>query len=58
MGISAVVAIVRSDKADAIATAIMKTAYTGSRGDGIVVVYPIEKVYNIRLRAEATPDQT
>ncbi len=47
----------RTDKADAIATAIMKTAHTGSRGDGIVVVYPIDKFYNIRLQSEATPDQ-
>ena len=47
----------RTDKVDAITTAIMKSAHTGSPGDGIVAVYPIEKFYNIRLRSEATPDQ-
>lgn len=47
----------RKDKVDAITAAIMKAAHTGSPGDGIVVVYPIDKFYNIRLRAEATPDQ-
>lgn len=47
----------RKDKVDAIAAAIMKTAHTGSPGDGVVVAYPIEKFFNIRLRSEATPDQ-
>jgi nitrogen regulatory protein P-II 1 len=44
------------EKVDAIAAAIMSAAHTGSRGDGIVVVYPLEKFLNIRLRAEAIPD--
>lgn len=48
----------RKDKVDAITSAIMKAAHTGSPGDGIVSVYPIEKFFNIRLRSEATPDQT
>ena len=47
----------RKDKVDAITAAIMKSAHTGSPGDGIVAVYPIEKFYNIRLRSEAAPDQ-
>ena len=46
----------RKDKVDAIAAAIMKTAHTGSPGDGVVVVYPIEKFFNIRHQSEATPD--
>ena len=46
----------RKDKAEAIAAAIVGKAHTGSRGDGIVVVYPIQSFINIRLRAEATPD--
>ena len=46
----------RQDKLDAITAAIMEAAYTGSRGDGIVAVHPIEKFFNIRLRSEATPD--
>ena len=44
------------DKVDAITTTIMENAHTGSPGDGIVVVHPIEKFLNIRLRSEATPD--
>lgn len=46
----------RKDKVNTIAAAIMKTAHTGSRGDGVVVVYPIEKFFNIRIQSEATPD--
>ena len=46
----------RKDKVDAITATILKSAHTGSPGDGIVVVYPIEKFLNIRLRSEATPD--
>lgn len=46
----------RKDRVDAITAAIMKAAYTGSPGDGIIAVYPIEKFLNIRLRSEATPD--
>lgn len=49
--------VTRKDKVDTIAAAIMKTAHTDSPGDGVVVVYPIEKFFNIRLRSEATPDQ-
>ena len=46
----------RNDKVDAITTAIMKAAYTGAPGDGIVVVYPIQKFLNIRIRSDAVPD--
>ena len=46
----------RKDKMEAITAAIMKTAHTGAPGDGIVVVYPIERFLNIRLQSEATPD--
>ena len=44
------------DKVDAIAATIMRAAHTGARGDGIVVVYPIEKFFNVRLGAPAMPD--
>ena len=46
----------RTDKADAIAAAIMKAAHTGSLGDGIVVISPVKRFFNIRLQSEATPD--
>lgn len=47
----------RTDKVDALTAAIVKAAHTGLVGDGIVVVYLIQKFLNIRLRSEATPDQ-
>lgn len=46
----------RKDKVDAITATILETGHTGSPGDGIVVVYPIERFMNIRLRSDATPD--
>ncbi len=46
----------RKDKVDTITSAIMNAAHSGSPGDGIVVVYPVERFFNIRLRSEATPD--
>ncbi len=46
----------RKDKVDAITETILNTAYTGSRGDGIVAVFPIEKFFNVRLQSEAVPD--
>ena len=46
----------RSEKIGAITDAIIAAAHTGSRGDGIVIVHPIDKFINIRLRAEVLPD--
>lgn len=46
----------REDRVDAIVAAILDAGHTGSRGDGIVVVHPIERFVNIRLRSDATPD--
>lgn len=43
-------------RVEAIADAIVRTAHTGSPGDGIVVVYPVQKFFNIRLQSEAIPD--
>lgn len=47
----------RKDKVEAIVAVLMKAAHTGTPGDGIVVVHPIEAFLNIRLQSEATPDQ-
>jgi nitrogen regulatory protein P-II 1 len=41
-------------RATQIAEAIVDAAHTGAPGDGIVVVLPVETVYRIRTRAEAT----
>lgn len=46
----------RQDRVDAILATILEAGHTGSPGDGIVVVYPIERFVNIHLRSDATPD--
>ena len=47
---------VEQDRAEAVAAAILDTAHTGSEGDGIVAILPVEKVFNIRTRSEETPN--
>ena len=42
------------EKADAIATGILDAAQVGQPGDDIVAIHPVEKIYRIRTRAEAT----
>ncbi len=44
-------------QADVIAQAIMATAHVGLEGDGIVAVLPVEKLYRIRTRSEASIDE-
>jgi nitrogen regulatory protein P-II 1 len=39
-------------KAEEIAQAIMDAASTGSAGDGIVAILPVERIYRIRSKAE------
>ena len=43
-------------RVDEIVAAIMEVAHTGTEGDGIVAVLPVEKLYRIRTRSEASPD--
>ena len=43
-------------KVDAIAEAIMDAAHVGLSGDGIVAVLPVEKLYRIRTKSEATTE--
>ncbi|MDZ4142468.1 MAG: P-II family nitrogen regulator [Methylotenera sp.] len=43
-------------RAEEIARAIMEVANSGTPGDGIVAVLPVEKIYNIRKIAELQPD--
>jgi len=47
----------RKREVETIAAAIMKAAHTGLPGDGIVAVMPVEKLFLIRTRAEATPEE-
>jgi len=43
-------------KAEEIAEAIMQAAHTGSEGDGIVAVLPVESVYHIRTKQKCEYD--
>jgi len=44
------------ERAESIAQAIMETAHVGLSGDGIVAVLPVEKLYRIRTKSEATTE--
>ncbi|MCF6355574.1 MAG: P-II family nitrogen regulator [Candidatus Polarisedimenticolaceae bacterium] len=44
-------------QADLIAQAIMNSAHTGAEGDGIVAILPVERLYRIRTRSEATASE-
>ncbi len=44
-------------QADPIAQAIMNSAHVGTEGDGIVAILPVEKLYRIRTRSEATASE-
>ena len=48
---------VERDRADSVAQAILDAAYTGSTGDGIVAILPVEKVLSVRTRAEEIPNR-
>jgi nitrogen regulatory protein P-II 1 len=39
-----------SERADAIAKAILEEAHTGMMGDGIVAILPVEEVYRVRTK--------
>lgn len=47
----------RNNEVENVAEAIMAAAHTGLPGDGIVAVVPIEKLFLIRTRSEATPEE-
>ncbi len=44
-------------KADIITDVIMEAAHTGMPGNGIVCILPVEKIFRIRNRSEARPDE-
>ena len=46
----------KREEVDAIAQAIMDAAHTGCAGDGVVAVLPIDTLYLIRTRSEATAE--
>ena len=47
----------RNHKVETIIAAIMEGAHTGLPGDGIVAVMPVEKLFLVRTRSEATPEE-
>lgn len=46
-----------SSKAEAIIQTIMEGAHTGTTGDGIVAVEPVDALYRIRTKAEALENE-
>ncbi len=48
---------VEQERADAVAQAILDIAHTGSPGDGIVAILPVDKVLSVRTRAEEIPNR-
>jgi hypothetical protein len=51
--------IVLSDRnLDATIEAILRSAYTGEQGDGLIFVYPVEEVIRIRTRERSQEAMT
>lgn len=48
--------ITDQSRVEEIVSAIMDVAHTGTAGDGIVAVLPVEKLYRIRTKSEALPE--
>ncbi len=48
---------VEQDRADSVAQAILDAAHTGSPGDGIVAILPVDRVFSVRTRAEEVPNR-
>lgn len=46
-----------ASRANGIIRAIMDAAHTGSAGDGIVALIPVEKLYRIRSKTEANYEE-
>lgn len=47
----------QESRVDEIVAAILEIAHTGTPGDGIVAVLPVEKLYRIRTKSEALPGE-
>jgi nitrogen regulatory protein PII len=35
----------------------MEVAHTGTHGDGIICILPVEKIFRIRTKSEVKPDE-
>jgi len=49
-------AFIGQHRSDEVAAAIMDAAHTGTEGDGIVAVLPVESVYHIRTKEKCSYD--
>lgn len=49
--------LTRQEKVAAVTAAILEAAHVGLPGDGVIAVLPVEKLFLIRTRAEATPEE-
>ena len=45
------------EQAELIVSTIMDAAHSGSPGDGIVAILPVERVFSVRTRAETVPNR-
>lgn len=46
----------KKEEAEEIVATIIDAAHTGIAGDGVVAIVPIEKLYLVRTRSEAAPE--
>jgi nitrogen regulatory protein PII len=48
---------VASDQAERVAASIIEVAHTGSSGDGIVAILPVQRVFSVRTRTDTIPNR-
>ena len=46
-----------SDQAERIASTVIDAAHTGTPGDGIVAILPVQRVFSVSTRAETVPNR-
>lgn len=46
-----------SDQAERIAATVVDAAHTGSPGDGIVAILPVDRVFSVRTRSATIPNR-
>lgn len=46
-----------ASQAERIATTVMDAACTGSPGDGVVAILPVQRVFSVRTRSETVPNR-
>ncbi len=48
---------VARDQAESVAETVVGAAHTGSAGDGIVAILPVQRVFSVRTRSETVPNR-